>query len=120
MYDGNGYFRQIGWVQIVRASFNGDAEEAMVDKAPTWQAWPIPTRAWGPFPTLFDAPSTTSCSVAWRADAFLTVIPDLLMSTVVRSVCSVQWGYDVSIDGSSRRGMRVRKILTSGLRLSRS
>jgi hypothetical protein len=101
-YDGHGYHRQMGWVQVVRWSHHDRPVEVLVDRAPQMEDGRHPYTAWGPCPTLFDAPSTTQRPVTWRADAFLTVTPDLLMTKVVRPVCSLYWGYDATSGGAVR------------------
>lgn len=98
-YEGAGYFGYMGWVQVVRAVFGDGPEEVIIDRPPSMEGVQQPFVAWGPCPRFFDAPGTTDRPVAWHADTFLTVTPDLLMSKIVQPVCSFQWGYDVSSSG---------------------
>jgi hypothetical protein len=99
-YDGAGYHRDMGWVQVVRWSHHDGPLEVLVDRAPQMEDGRHPYSAWGPCPTLVDAPMNTRKLVAWRADAFLTISPDLLMIKVVQPVCSLQWGYDIDERGA--------------------
>src|SRR5258708_30810820 len=48
---------------------------------------------WGPCPSFFDNPFTTTRGVHWTADAFLVISPDAVMTRVVQPVCGFHWGY---------------------------
>jgi hypothetical protein len=96
-YPADGYAGSVGWVQAVRYWVNGQSEPKLVapDVAPQLKGAGVPYFSFGLEPTLFDAPATTDRDMVWRAAAFLTQTPDLLMSRTVGAVCGFTWGYDV-------------------------
>ena len=97
-YPADGYCGSVGWVQAVRYWVNGQPEPNLVapDVAPQLKGAGVPYFAFGLEPVLFDAPATTERDMVWRAAAFLTQTPDLLMSRTLVPVCGLTWGYDVA------------------------
>jgi hypothetical protein len=90
-----GYGAILGWVQVIRSTAPREDTVVMVDAAPQMAGAGIPWCSWGVHPTLFDAPSTSHDDLEWRADAFLAVTPDSVMTPVVEPLCGFSWGYDV-------------------------
>jgi hypothetical protein len=91
-----GYAAVMGWLQVVRYRDDESGEELIVDVAPQLQGAGVPWMSFGVRPAYFDAPSTTSDEAAFRADAFLAVTPDALMTPVAEPLCGFSWGYDVT------------------------
>jgi hypothetical protein len=91
-----GYAAVMGWIQVARYREPGSAEEVFVDVAPQLQGSGMPWLSFGVRPAYFDAPSTDSNEATFRADAFLAVTPDGLMSPVAEPLCGFSWGYDVA------------------------
>jgi hypothetical protein len=85
----------MGWIQVARYDEPDAEQEVFVDVAPQLQGKGIPWMSFGIRPAYFDAPSTTSDDAAFRADAFLAVTPDGLMTPVAEPLCGFSWGYDV-------------------------
>jgi hypothetical protein len=94
-YRAEGYAAQLGWIQIIRYGVPGGAEVAMVDAPPQLADAGIPWAAWGVRPTLFDAPSTSELEFRFRAQTFLAMSPDAVMTKVVEPLCGFSWGYNV-------------------------
>jgi hypothetical protein len=90
-----GYAAVMGWIQVARYDEPDAEQEVFVDVAPQLQGKGIPWMSFGIRPAYFDAPSTTSDDAAFRADAFLAVTPDGLMTPVAEPLCGFSWGYDV-------------------------
>lgn len=100
-YSGDGYKMVMGWIQTIRVTQTDGSVKEMVDGPPQMSDVDHPFCTWGPCPTLFDAPATSDRPVPlWRADAFLTVSPDALMTKVVQPVCAFHWGYVIADDGT--------------------
>src|SRR5699024_3835029 len=100
-YSGSGYRMVMGWIQTVHVTHPDGSVEELVDRPPQMTNVDHPFCYWGPRPTLFDAPATTERPIPeWRADAFLTVSPDAVMTISVQPVCAFHWGYAVGSDGT--------------------
>lgn len=100
-YSGDGYKTVMGWIQTVRVTHADGSAEEVVDRPPQMADVDQPSCSWGPRPTFFDAPATTDRPVPeWRADTFLTLSPDTVMTKSVRPVCAFHWGYTVGEDGT--------------------
>lgn len=55
----------------------------------------MPFMSFGVRPSLFDAPAyDADPDLTWRATAFLTYTPDILISKVIGPVCGFSWGFD--------------------------
>jgi hypothetical protein len=91
-----GYAAVMGWLQVARYREPGEDEEVFVDVAPQLQGGGVPWMSFGVRPAYFDAPSTTSDEAAFRADVFLAVTPDAVMTPVAEPLCGFSWGYDVA------------------------
>jgi hypothetical protein len=61
----------------------------------------MPYMSFGTRPMFFDAPADSVPSSQFRATAFLTYSPDVLMTKVVAPICGFHWGFD-RITGESR------------------
>jgi hypothetical protein len=93
-YSGQGYRAFMGWIQIVRYTYDDDPAVVLIDRPPALLDVDTPFLASGPNPTLFDAPSTTRREAHWRADDFLVASPDAVMTKTLRPIYSLCWGYD--------------------------
>jgi hypothetical protein len=95
-YPAEGYAGLLGWVQAVRYWIDGQLKPTLVapDVAPQLKGAGVPYFSFGREPVLFDAPASTEREVVWRAAAFLTQTPDLLMSRRMEPVCGFTWGYE--------------------------
>ena len=99
-YEGAGYLAYMGWIQVLRYRFGDGEVRAEIDRPPAYADIDSPLCASGPCPSFFDAPSTTRTGVWWRADAFLVVSPDAVMSKTLMPVYGFGWGYDVDGRGA--------------------
>jgi hypothetical protein len=89
-----GYAAVMGWIQVVELRAPEETQ-TILDVAPQMRGAGVPWFSWGPRPVFFDAPSTTYSEQSFRADAFLAVTPDAVMTPVVQPLCGFTWGYDV-------------------------
>ena len=105
-FGGAGYLAVMGWVQVVRISVHESSttlvpggekapagEHVWVDLPPSLNGLGIPFVAFGPCPTLFDAPASTESDIRFVADSFIAVSPDGLMSRRSKPVFGMRWGY---------------------------
>ena len=90
-FAGEGYAAVMAWIQILR--FHGAQNGVLVDQPPQLEGSGMPYVYWGPCPSFFDNPFTTTRGVHWTADAFLVISPDAVMTRVVQPVCGFSWGY---------------------------
>ena len=89
-YHGQGLNAVMGWVQVIRRSFDG---EALVDTLPLL-ADGGPLYAYGYLPTFFDAPANPGDpDGVWHADTFLVIVPDVIHTRVLEPVAAFTWGY---------------------------
>ncbi len=95
-YDGEGYLSIMGWIQVVRVL--GTESGVLVDQPPQLVETGMPYSYWGPSPAFFDNPYTNRKGLHWRAEAFLVVSPDVVMTRVVQPVCGFTWGYSTQSD----------------------
>ena len=100
-YEGTGYRRLLGWVQVVRTDrtwADGRAETATeIDLAPVWDGTGMPFVAVGYPPSIYDAPCRNlngARTLRWRADTFLTTVPLRSRAEPIRRLASFSWGYD--------------------------
>ncbi len=92
--DADGYAAFLGWVQLVRSTDAGDGWD--LDPLAVHRDAPTPFAFFGLRPTLFDAPfRPTREALVWRAESYLCVLPDAVMSRVVEPVAAFAWGFDV-------------------------
>jgi hypothetical protein len=92
-FGAEGYAAELGWIQVVAQS-KPDAPDVdlICDVPPHMRSVAMPFMSFGVRPTLFDAPADdTDSDLTWRATAFLTYTPDLLMSKVIGPVCGFSW-----------------------------
>ena len=90
-----GYAGACGWIQLVRSSDASDEFE--MDPLSLFRGVETPFAFFGVKPTLFDAPFRASHNdLVWRARSFLCVVPDGVMSKVVRPVAGFTWGFSVA------------------------
>jgi hypothetical protein len=90
-FAGEGYAAVMAWIQILR--FSGASNGVLVDQPPQLEGSSMPYVYWGPCPSFFDNPFTTTRGVHWTADAFLVISPDTVMTRVVQPICGFSWGY---------------------------
>ncbi|HEX5547691.1 MAG TPA: hypothetical protein VFX24_09780 [Ktedonobacterales bacterium] len=90
-FAGEGYASAMAWIQILR--FSGASNGVLVDQPPQLEGTGMPYVYWGPCPSFFDNPFTTTRGVHWTADAFLVASPDAVMTRVVQPICGFSWGY---------------------------
>lgn len=100
-FAGEGYAAVMAWIQILR--FSGASNGVLVDQPPQLEGSGMPYVYWGPCPSFFDNPFTTTRGVHWTADAFLVVSPDAVMTRVVQPICGFSWGY--STEGEETRAL---------------
>jgi hypothetical protein len=98
-YPREGYAADLGWVHVVRYEVfdPGEQERTTVfDAPPQLLEVEMPYMAFGPVPSMFDAPSIVGVrEVMWDADTFLVVTPDAVLSRVLRPLCGFRWGYRI-------------------------
>ncbi|MFF1817562.1 hypothetical protein ACFVWG_09710 [Kribbella sp. NPDC058245] len=86
-YHGQGIEAIMGWIQVT----NGVA----IDLVPNLSGID-PFYSYGYLPTFFDAPANPDHpDGTWRADTFLTVVPDVIRSQVVEPIAAFSWGYEL-------------------------
>jgi hypothetical protein len=95
-FAGEGYAAIMAWIQILR--FSGASNGVLVDQPPQLEGSGMPYVYWGPCPSFFDNPFTTTRGVHWTADAFLVASPDAVMTRVVQPVCGFTWGYSTEAE----------------------
>jgi hypothetical protein len=90
------YAAELGWIQVVAQSRPGaPGVDLICDVPPHMRTVAMPCMSFGARPTLFDAPAyDAETNLTWRATAFLTDTPDVLMSKVIGPVCGFSWGFD--------------------------
>lgn len=89
-YDGKGYRRFFGWIQIV------DYESAsVVDMSPSLAGLGLPFAALGECPVLFDSPATARRPSSFSALAFLCAVPLIDRKTPIRPLAGFTWGYEI-------------------------
>jgi hypothetical protein len=95
-FGAEGYAAELGWIQTVTQSTPHAPDVPMLcDVPPHMRSVAMPFMSFGVRPTLFDAPAyDTQPNLRWRATAFLTYTPDLLLSKVIGKVCGFSWGFD--------------------------
>lgn len=106
-YPGQGYLAQMGWIQFLTFTIEGDEKTTVIlDRPPLLNDSKSPYAYWGLTPALFDAPAMLMSErlkrpgVNWRADSFLVVSPDGVMTKTVKALASFSWGYKTGHDQS--------------------
>lgn len=89
-----GYAAELGWIQIVSHTTATEPTRVICDVPPQMTDSGMPFMSFGTRPTFFDAPADTVPSSQFRATAFLTYSPDVLITKVVAPVCGFRWGFD--------------------------
>lgn len=96
-FDGRGYHRYFGWVQIVHQAGDGEQSHAEIDLPPVLAGTGAPFVVFGYQPTLFDAPANPHHpDGVWLAYSFLVAVPDLVISRTVEAVAGFKWGYQLA------------------------
>jgi hypothetical protein len=86
-YHGQGIEAIMGWIQVI----NG----VTIDLVPNLSGVD-PFYSYGYLPTFFDAPANPDHpDGTWRADTFLTVVPDVIRSQIVEPIAAFSWGYEL-------------------------
>ena len=95
-FGAEGYSAELGWIQLVAQSTPGKPDvNLLCDAPPNMRSLQMPFMSFGMRPALFDAPADDAeHDLTWRATAFLTHSPDILMSKVIGPVCGFTWGFD--------------------------
>lgn len=92
-YDGTGYRRYFGWVQLVTHLYaeSGRSPSTSLDAHP---AIDVPVSDFGYLPAFFDAPANPDHpDMRWFAETFLVRLPD---RHTVSPVAGFSWGYDLA------------------------
>ncbi|CAI7584937.1 unnamed protein product [Penicillium viridicatum] len=104
-----GYGSMYGWIQFVKCTSNDtcpsdnttptDVQDGcsdshwQLDSVPLFDDLNTPFMYFGSNPTLFDAPTRIGKSnVNWRAQSYLTYIPDALVTRQVTPILGFTWG----------------------------
>jgi hypothetical protein len=93
-FPAEGYAAELGWIQVVWHSIPDTPARVICDVPPQMADSGMPFMSFGTRPTFFDAPADTVPSSKFRATAFLTYSPDVLMTKVVAPICGFRWGFD--------------------------
>jgi hypothetical protein len=93
-FPAEGYAAEFGWVQVVSHTTANKSTRVICDVPPQMADSGMPFMSFGTRPTFFDAPADTVLSSRFRATAFLTYSPDVLMTKVVAPICGFRWGFD--------------------------
>jgi hypothetical protein len=122
-FGAEGYAAELGWIQIVEQSRPGSAAVDLIcDAPPNMRSLSMPFMSFGTRPTLFDAPADdVEPDLTWRATAFLTQTPDLLMSKTIGPVQGFIRGFDkregeIAISPVTPAGLAEWRHLASSLR----
>ena len=99
-YDGQGYVRLFGWIQLVRSSDNAfqgrQFEIDPFDPFNLYENAPLPYCWYGIAPTLFDAPSRDErAPLDWVAHSFLAVSPLDGNCRIVTPLLGFSWGFQI-------------------------
>lgn len=118
-YDGEGYRRFFGWIQIVDHDFGaGGRSVSVVDVPPSLIGFGVPFAAVGECPVLFDSPATTVPRPgAFAAETFLCAVSLVDRKTPIRPLAAFGWGYELDASLSVRR--RAPAVLPKGAWLAR-
>lgn len=114
----SGYGSLFGWIQFIKQDTDGEAGNWTMDAYPFAQDLQTPFAYFGYNPSTLDAPATypyvNGTTVAWTAQAYLTVLADAGFTKNVTVVPggAFTWGFDINIDENSPldRQIVVRRI----------
>ena len=93
-FPAEGYAAELAWIQVVSHSVPTEPTRVICDVPPQMTGSSMPFMSYGTRPTFFDAPADTVPFSQFRATAFLTHSPDVLMTKVVAPICGFRWGFD--------------------------
>lgn len=104
-YDGKGYRRFFGWIQIVDHDFGaGGRLVSVVDVPPSLIGFGVPFVALGECPVLYDSPATTVRRPgAFSAETFLCAVSIVDRKTPIRPLAAFGWGYELDASLAVRR-----------------
>jgi hypothetical protein len=100
-FPAEGYAAELAWIQLVSHSTPTEPTQVVCDVPPQMADSGMPYMSFGTRPMFFDAPADSVPCSQFRATAFLTYSPDVLMTKVVAPICGFHWGFD-RITGESR------------------
>ncbi|MBI4926461.1 MAG: hypothetical protein HY835_01760 [Anaerolineae bacterium] len=98
-YAGTGVRAFMGWIQIIRDTFNEGKDsqrvEVDVDVSPDMRRCGVPFYSYGMLPQIFDAPNNNvgnETSLRWVEDTYLTSMPNG-KHPAITFILGFRWGY---------------------------
>ncbi|MBQ1786251.1 MAG: hypothetical protein II005_05945 [Turicibacter sp.] len=111
-YEGTGYYKSSGWIQIINNKYYSSLEDTLpckisceVDIDDTMRKLKVPFFSYG-FPAeIYDAPCNNlgdySKSI-WTAETFLVTYPSRINDNTISYILGFKWGYEEWSDGGER------------------